>query len=495
MGKEYEKAKEDIAAFAKEVAETLPNVPRAMAEAAKSTAKNTAAVAATGVGLAAVGLMNTPEFLLETSIAGARFGAGLLKIGTSDARGLVANYGASLVNMHYQTTTYEQWHNPKLLLAKYSPEEDQRLREMFKPHNIFEKNTINTQMQALYAKYKNDSVKLLGDGVVVATLNDKSPELSEALKLGFPEITFNDPINSVGDIQKAYTKMVSQIENYQKNQEHTLHEDLRATFNNSQKALNDAHTKALDQLREGMITLITEQHLEAQRQRDQLSFLHRIYMHDANIKATIDTMVIAKGQQITDLKKVNLLDASKEFFNQNEITTLTGQKISRLVNDDSNEPSYQLNFPSPMFNSHYYHSVKDNVKADLLALAELIKATPPKGCDKIEMQLSSKDMVRKAYEACLEAGFDKDKIKITLNGKTLSVNEIFPNHQALATAEDKARFNKSARENGGPLDKGGEAMRRLKDFKDELTATRAAKKEDAGVTVEVEPVTPSISSI
>lgn len=474
-----------------QVDEASSTVPRTTAEA-KDAPYSAGSVGATGV---------------ELALAASRFMAGLLKPWESDARGLVSNYSASLANMYTKSQTYQQWHNPKLLLDKYSPEEDKALRiqlgDLFKPQNIL--GTIAEDMEAFYQQYQENSAVLFNDGDkqykiedIVAENGDSdsfkvegsTPESGENSKKELHEdieLTLNKardikfaPLTSIDDVTKKYQEMIKVInETHKQNTNKIKEEQVLAK-------INDAHAKALETLNNNMYEKIKELHKNAQQERNMLAELHRVYAHNKDMQQAIDKIITEKLR--TTVTATGKLPATAITFNDiikdtGGFKTLTGQKIIQTSNDLKN-PSYQIEFPSIFFNSYYYHSVKDNVKADMLALAERIKVGPP-ACDGIEMTIGNDKsdhnmyMAKKAYEACLEAGYDPAKIEIKIGTQKLSVNDLFPTQLALQNVEDRARLHKTTRETGDLV---GREIKSMGEFKDELRAIRdkdVASKEKA----------------
>lgn len=476
-----------------QVDEASSTVPRTTAEAKDAPYSAGSVVAsagqtAVGVGATGVGL----------ALAASRFMAGLLKPWESDARGLVSNYSASLANMYTKSQTYQQWHNPKLLLDKYSPEEDKALRiqlsELFKPQDIL--GTIAEDMEAIYKEYQEnsyvkiedgeneDSNSLKVDGGESENEENRKPLQDELTLDKAPDITFDSlSLTSIDLVTKKYQEMIEAI-----NEAHAQNITPPKAGKLLEK-IKDAHAKALEQLNKDMYEKIRELHKNAQQERNMLAELHRVYAHNKDMQQAIDNILAFKlGPTVKATGKLPVTTITfDEFKNTGGFKTLTGQTIIQTSTDPKN-PSYTINFPSRFFNSYYYHSVKDNVKADMLALAERIKVGPP-ACDGIEMTIGNDKsdhnmyMAKKAYEACLEAGYDPAKIEIKIGTQKLSVNELFPTQLALQNVEDRARLHKTTRETGDP---GGREIKSMGEFKDELRAIRdkdvASKEKAVGYT-------------
>jgi len=108
------------------------------------------------------------------------------------------------------------------------------------------------------------------------------------------------------------------------------------------------------------------------------------------------------------------------------LTALSGKKIT--VTADGQGLGFSMDFPRPIFDPGYYTSSQHNTKGDLLSMAELVKATGAKSiigtitCDNPKM---ARRLAQEAYEAALEAGFDKDKITISMNGQEMTAETLF----------------------------------------------------------------------
>ena len=111
------------------------------------------------------------------------------------------------------------------------------------------------------------------------------------------------------------------------------------------------------------------------------------------------------------------------------LTSLSGQKITPTVSGQG-ELGFKIDFPAPIFDPFYYTSGEHNTKADLVCMAELVKATGAKG---ITTTISSgwlsnpkreHRLAQEAWEAALEAGFDEDKITIVFGGKIITKENI-----------------------------------------------------------------------
>ncbi|NCT56275.1 MAG: hypothetical protein GW760_00975 [Legionella sp.] len=100
------------------------------------------------------------------------------------------------------------------------------------------------------------------------------------------------------------------------------------------------------------------------------------------------------------------------------LTSLSGRHITVGAADQG--LTFQMNFPTPLFSPGYYLSREHNTKADLVSMAELIKAT---GAQNIYFNIECRNpkmkqrLMQEAYEAALEVGGFKS---ITINGQEIT---------------------------------------------------------------------------
>lgn len=449
------------------------------------------------------------DILTATVVDPVRFTAGLLKPWPdSDARGLLLNISAALSNVMAPAPTYEYWYNPKLRVEKYSPEEDKKIHASIAQSSKLKQQEVKDvfqgvaeKLEAIYNDYKKNSVTSPSDDEYVVTMDngvnpssddeyvvtmdnpdnlyqieEDAPEPgiysieSDSLTLNnqpaLPPIVFNpDHLVSVDAIQKKYKEMKDAIEAH-----HSQIVAKEQPGSSRLEGLNESHAQALAKLEKGMADLISAQHKKAQEDHLRINELHRIYTHNAYMQTKMDKMallVTASSSEPKALNNLRLKDIESGY------TTLTGRMIMKTNNNGS--PQYSINFPNRLFTLHplYYHSVKDNVKSDMLALAECIKVGPPV-CDIIEMSVDGKktphtlSMARKAYEACLETGFDADKITIRIGTEVIKLNELFPSDIARENAQDRARMYKEQRETSEI----GYHIKQLADYKNEFKTVR-----------------------
>lgn len=121
-------------------------------------------------------------------------------------------------------------------------------------------------------------------------------------------------------------------------------------------------------------------------------------------------------------------------------TSLSGRKINVGANDQG--LTFQMSFPAPLFSPGYYLSREHNTKADLVCMAELIKAT---GAKNIYFNIDCRNPKRKqqlmqeAYEAALEVG---DFESITINGEKITKENMHEKLYKHTNSKTKEETNK-----------------------------------------------------
>lgn len=107
------------------------------------------------------------------------------------------------------------------------------------------------------------------------------------------------------------------------------------------------------------------------------------------------------------------------------LVSVSGQSI--IASKAGDNLQFSMLFPDAFLSRGYYTNSKHNTKADLLCLAELIKASKAKTIvanirhDNPEL---AQHLAREAFEACREAGYEPDQISITVNGAPKTHAEI-----------------------------------------------------------------------
>ncbi|MBI2786507.1 MAG: hypothetical protein HYX60_09500 [Legionella longbeachae] len=150
---------------------------------------------------------------------------------------------------------------------------------------------------------------------------------------------------------------------------------------------------------------------EIERAREENLKKRKITREDENTEAFVNT----RDGTISTLNPDDL----------NFIISLTGQKI----NHDKANGLWTVNLSNRIASPFYYASFQSCPKTDMLTMAQLVRAS---GFERITMivnfddESTRKQRAREAYEACLESGFEPDKIKLVDgNNKEIKPEEIF----------------------------------------------------------------------
>ncbi|MDF1684142.1 MAG: hypothetical protein P1U36_05750 [Legionellaceae bacterium] len=158
-------------------------------------------------------------------------------------------------------------------------------------------------------------------------------------------------------------------------------------------------------------------------------------------EATIETL---KKQTAPDLAKArDLMNGASgwELFGYNPgLTALSGKKIT--VTADGQGLGFHMDFPRPIFDPGYYTSAQHNTKADLVCMAELVKATGAKTvtatitCHNPKM---AQRLAQEAFEAALEVGFDEEKITVLMNGQKMTKETLYQ-HLDKQTGKETGKY-------------------------------------------------------
>ncbi len=196
--------------------------------------------------------------------------------------------------------------------------------------------------------------------------------------------------------------------------------------------LESAQTKELEEFDKSMDEPITNMHTAAQKERDRVTFLATIYNNNEAMKKKIDELYLANLKKEGAHAEISLGQEGKNFRARFKgidikdlplITTVTGKEIKQ-----SPPGSFYIDLPHRWLFANYYHSSNAKLEADMMTLAAAIRAS---GHSKITMTVDHKDpdhaleLGRKAYEACLETGFEGKNITIKVNGKQMKPDELF----------------------------------------------------------------------
>lgn len=195
--------------------------------------------------------------------------------------------------------------------------------------------------------------------------------------------------------------------------------------------LQNTHDEALEAFNKSMRNNI-EQLLKAKEQENaSFAYLAMLYKHSPKMKEAIEKEIAAAendpnftGAAIFTETDGNLKSLKGVKLENINITTMTGVTI----NASENGKGYQMQLPNRFFSSRYYHTpYQDNVLIDMTMLAERIKAD---GANGITMNIKHPDpdhallLAQKAYIACSNSGFSKNKITIKIDGNPVSLLDV-----------------------------------------------------------------------
>lgn len=194
--------------------------------------------------------------------------------------------------------------------------------------------------------------------------------------------------------------------------------------------LEASHKQSLITFHDTVVSHLEKQHKDAQIERDKLNLLALFYEYSPTMRDRIlyemkkdheeehkndpDSAITITATQGGELKgiKASVLDRIKE----GGITTASGSSMTY----DSTTGKFSIQMPSRW--RFYHHSLENNVKADWLACAHMVKAS---GSETITSSITHRnedyciELLRQAYEANREAGFEEKNMTFVVNGRTI----------------------------------------------------------------------------
>lgn len=199
-------------------------------------------------------------------------------------------------------------------------------------------------------------------------------------------------------------------EDLKKSHEKQLEEFDKASAENE----NTLHLKAS----EGMSTLAYISRL-AKNNEEMRKFIEEIALKNEAKKHPNDTVTIGYDDSKISLSGVTMKDIKF-------IKTATGSTIHQ-----QEDGSFTLSMSRRIFAWRYYLSPGQGPKTDFLEMAQAVKACRYKG---ITMELNYDDPEtlqkrgRQAFEACIEAGFPIDQIKIMGKGNEMKPEDLYKDY-------------------------------------------------------------------
>lgn len=282
------------------------------------------------------------------------------------------------------------------------------------------------------------------------------------LKEQFQDSKFTDLLknNGVTNSDRAKTSMLADLDKMHATQLTAFKDSTAASL----RQLHDAARKEIERI--NFLAILSENN-------EQMREAIRLKAGELRAKQGLqDTLVAAIGgdKKTPGLGIVQISDLET-------IHTRTGKTITQKNGE------FTLELGATLFNPRYY-LLGNKVEADMELLAHAVKA---QGHTSIEMdiKLSNSELIieraKQAYEACINAGFSPDKIKIYTQGKELKIDDIFGKNSTLPN-EFKARAEQiQANEKALDVKPGGDTNAVKEELKN-LRAEAAEKAKNAQAT-------------
>jgi hypothetical protein len=223
--------------------------------------------------------------------------------------------------------------------------------------------------------------------------------------------------------------------------------ELKAIRSNLVKDLESAHSKQLAEFEKTTSSSLTTLHNAAAKDMTQLLFIANLHKNKVQTAKNIADLS-EQNRKDAGIAPVVMLDGSNEISltgitvaDLDTITSITGKQI---INEGNGK--FKLNQASTasilnLWDFFYHQDWKQNSKADILLMAQAVRAS---GYEYITLDVSSfsskevgDEKAREAYEAARLAGYPADKITIKQNGKEIKMGELFQNYQGTKDSIDK----------------------------------------------------------
>lgn len=226
-------------------------------------------------------------------------------------------------------------------------------------------------------------------------------------------------------------------------------EQIAQTERDMIRSLKTNHAEQLKAFSASLDKPIKEMHLEAQKERDRVSYLANLYNNNKNMQEIISQT--AEDLAKKDRAKVTLDPKNKTVIFQGldvaslpMLQTITGRQITH----DKKNNTFTMQLPNRLLSSSYYRGSLNRMRGDMLSIAQAVKAC---GHEYITMSVQhtdpehAKELALEAFMAAREAGYDTSKITIEVNGKKTPVGEL-GNSSKVQAAEVRAEQNKKIRD-------------------------------------------------
>lgn len=229
-----------------------------------------------------------------------------------------------------------------------------------------------------------------------------------------------------------------------------LDEETGATLQeNLQEALEASHQKELAAFDKATNDAITTLHQTIQKERDRIHFLAALYDNNKTMRRAIEELAAQKkaskdGASIT----LSLSNTDNEKALNKAVfkgITLNELPMLQTVTGRTLHPQgdgYAMQLPNRLFSPFYYGGWNNQLEKDLKSMA---MATRANGHEAITMTIHHQDqkhaesIARKAYAACRETGFQKEKITLNVNGKMMKPEELVKSSKTYQAIESKAQ--------------------------------------------------------
>jgi hypothetical protein len=198
------------------------------------------------------------------------------------------------------------------------------------------------------------------------------------------------------------------------------------------KDLSESHNKQLKEFDKSTSDALSKLHGSSAEENKQIAFIaHLARLDDTNrkqIEAIATEMRKKKG--IEDPERRTGVDVNFD----DDKTKISGIKISDLPHFKTitgktivQSAPGTFTLEMPRIDPLYYQDPRQKQLADMEHIAQAVKAS---GYDTITMNVNFKGELgmergRQAYEACINQGFDPDKIIVKVNGKEMKPDELF----------------------------------------------------------------------
>jgi hypothetical protein len=167
-------------------------------------------------------------------------------------------------------------------------------------------------------------------------------------------------------------------------------------------------------------------HSASAKEMDHLLFVANLYKNNQKMREQFAATVGTRGPvsiSIGDKERDKAIISGIKPEDITVIESLTGKQITKKSDD-----TFSMQFGMKLFHPKYYLDPRNNVEGDLMLMAQAVKAC---GYSSITMNVNfenttvAQERAKQAYKACIDSGFDPEKIAIKVNGKLVKTDELF----------------------------------------------------------------------